>query len=228
MTNSPPRVLQEDFSAVLLGSFNPAIFHPEWFVRLGLLSESSADESKISVVSNEVTQFIISGCKFLCDHERLLISSKNYALTGVIQDLVFGIIENLPHIPIKSAGINDDSVFKVASEEIWHKIGHSLVPKEEIWNKLCEKPGMTNVSINSPVEWKHPVVENLRIYPILVRSEFHPAISVKANIHFDASSIKTDQESNELIKEFLIDKWKLGTSRSKEVAKLIIETYSNE
>ena len=46
---------RQGMSIVALGSFNPAIFHPIWFARQGLIRDAEAEAAEIQVVSPEVT-----------------------------------------------------------------------------------------------------------------------------------------------------------------------------
>lgn len=47
-------------SIVLLGSFNPCIFQPQWFVSQNLLPKSESDKADVKVISPEVSQFDIA------------------------------------------------------------------------------------------------------------------------------------------------------------------------
>ena len=47
-----------DFNIVLLGSFNPAIFNPEWFRKIGLFSDEEIDASyEADIALNEEKSF---------------------------------------------------------------------------------------------------------------------------------------------------------------------------
>ena len=51
----------EGLDVVLVGSFNPAIFHPEWFFRQRIVSEQDSKEAKVQDVSGEITIVQIGG-----------------------------------------------------------------------------------------------------------------------------------------------------------------------
>jgi hypothetical protein len=53
MPKAAPDPFSESLNVVLVGSFNPAIFQPEWFVRQKLISADTA--WKVGVVSPDVT-----------------------------------------------------------------------------------------------------------------------------------------------------------------------------
>jgi hypothetical protein len=44
-------------SVVRTGSFNPAIFHPEWFANNGLLPRREVDEADVKVVHPQLSNF---------------------------------------------------------------------------------------------------------------------------------------------------------------------------
>ena len=44
-------------SIVLLGSFNPKIFQPEWFFRQELLSEDEVKDADIKVIAPQISHF---------------------------------------------------------------------------------------------------------------------------------------------------------------------------
>jgi hypothetical protein len=47
----------EGLTIVVVGSFNPAIFHPAWFSRCNLIRQEEADSAKVEIVHSEVAQF---------------------------------------------------------------------------------------------------------------------------------------------------------------------------
>jgi hypothetical protein len=50
----------QGIDVVLVGSFNPAIFHPQWFLRHGLIGEEEADPQGVKVVSADVTEIRVA------------------------------------------------------------------------------------------------------------------------------------------------------------------------
>ncbi len=50
-----PDPANEDISVVLVGALNPAIFHPDWFVRQELLSETEAVEAHVEAITPQIS-----------------------------------------------------------------------------------------------------------------------------------------------------------------------------
>ncbi len=52
---------KDDSAIVLVGSLNPAIFHPSWFALNEIVGKEEIDNAKIDVVHNEVSRFVVNG-----------------------------------------------------------------------------------------------------------------------------------------------------------------------
>jgi hypothetical protein len=216
----------ENCTVVLLGSFNPAIFHPEWFVRLGLLAEEAVDSDKIKVVSPEVTECVVGAVKVFCDSTRLVFSVGNMIDADKLQDVVLGTLRILAHVPLGAVGINQEGVFKAQSEDHWHKIGHTLVPKDPVWNKLGDAPGMQRISIKYPLQENPKIEQNFTVEPYPRTGPTHPAIKIGTNLHYQicsSSELSSGGESTKLALEFIADRWKSATGKVREVANVIFE-----
>lgn len=216
----------ENCAVVLLGSFNPAIFHPEWFVRQGLLAADALNTDKIKVVSPDVTECFVGAVKVFCDNTRLVFSVGNMIDAEKLEDLVLGTLRILAHVPLGAVGINQEGVFRAESEDHWHKIGHTLAPKEPVWNKLGESPGMQKVSIKYPLPEDPKIELNLTVEPYPRTGPKHPAINIGTNLHYQIgppAELSSGGESTKLAFDFITEHWKNATSKAREVAKVIFE-----
>lgn len=155
----------EGLEVVVVGSFNPAIFHPDWFLHQGLIAEDDAKEAKIKLVSNEVSEIQLCGLRLVCISERFLIGTSVISQAPRMHDLLSNIFTLLSHIPVTACGINPWVHYGVSSVDYWHKIGHTLAPKELIWNGLLEKPGMQSLVIKAPRKGEFPGEINVTVEP---------------------------------------------------------------
>jgi hypothetical protein len=136
-TNNPiPAV--EGLEVVMIGAFNPAIFHPEWFLRQKLISEEEAksSETHINAMGRDVADVHLCGMKLFCMNDRFSLNTANISKAARMQDLLLQVFTTLSHIPITACGINPHAHYHVVDEKYWHKIGHTLAPKDLIWNDL--------------------------------------------------------------------------------------------
>lgn len=213
--------VSEAFAVVLVGSFNPAILHPEWFVRNKLVGESALSSATVNVIASDVAEFNLINVVVFCDKERLHFTVGNMAYVDALLDLVKGTLQLLSHLPVTAVGLNNNALYRVDSEDHWHRIGHALAPKEQVWDRLCKKPGLTNLSINSPVDWDFPLQENLTLAPVLNNLQLHPAIKIQTNLHLTVPDMKTaglDLTPTAVALRFIETRWQNAASRAKEVA----------
>jgi hypothetical protein len=222
----PP--LSEECSVVLLGAFNPAIFHPEWFVRNKLFSEEALETAKVDAVTRNFAQFSLKEIRFTCEDSRLTVATSNMAHSESLYDALVGMLILLSHLPVTAVGLNNEAVFKVETEARWHRIGDQLAPKEQVWNSLCKAPGLAMLSIEAPIEdWDFPLTENLTVHPMPRRHPHHPAINVKTNLHFQIPSQEDEALTpTDMAKLFALENWTKVTRRARNVAAHIFEKIS--
>src|SRR5713101_7180018 len=113
MRDTARNLESEGLDVVMLGSFNPAILHPQWFLRQQLIGEEEALDSAVKVVSAEVTEVSFGGLTIVCLHQSLVISTANVAYSTKLFDLVDNMLRLLPHIPMRACGINPSVHYRV-------------------------------------------------------------------------------------------------------------------
>jgi hypothetical protein len=124
-------------SIVLIGSFNPAIFHPQWFARQGLISDSEADNATIKISVPQVSHFETEGFIMQVVPERFSVTSQPNANPAALQDLVSGAFYILEHTPVTGIGLNRHLHIAMESEDDWNRLGDRLAPKDG-WNRILE------------------------------------------------------------------------------------------
>jgi len=113
----------ELYSIVIVGSMNPAIHHPRWYLAAGLLSEaevaaaesqgksSSADaEGDIGpstlFCSENFSQFTTGVFRIVCLQQNWTIMTKDRAAFDRARDICSGVFQTLPHTPVSAYGFN--------------------------------------------------------------------------------------------------------------------------
>lgn len=208
----------EGLDVVLIGAFNPAIFHPEWFFRQGLISEQDAREAKIEDVSGEITVVQLCGMRLQCVGDRFSIGTKNISGAERMQDLILQVFTLLSHTPITACGINPHVHYSVGSVDYWHKIGHTLAPKEPVWNELLEQPGMQSLTIKAPRSGEFAGEINVIVAPSM---QFPPGVFVKANYHYGLSPETAHAGAADLALRFIKSEWKPACGMARKVAQHI-------
>lgn len=132
---------QDRISIVLVGSFNPGIFHPAWFEMQGLLPSIETKDAQIEIVSNDLAIFSVAWLRIEVVGDRFTAKTNDESKIGPLYDLVTGTLRILEHTPITQLGMNRELQYAVSSEDDWHAVGHALAPKT-IWSKYVKEPGM--------------------------------------------------------------------------------------
>jgi hypothetical protein len=209
-------------SVVLTGSLNPTIFQPQWFVRQNLLPAEECEKAKIKVISPQVCEFETERFTIQVTTERFSALAKPDANPAPLRELVAGTFFTLGHTPLKALGLNRDMHFALPSEEAWHKVGDTLVPKD-IWKRVLQgRVGMRSLWIQSEIPgFPDAKQESARL---LVRVE--PSTRVKfglyiqTNEHFDAPK---DGASDYLI-ERIRSRWEGAYNYAAEIANNILSS----
>ncbi|QTA82779.1 Uncharacterized protein dnl_51630 [Desulfonema limicola] len=202
---------------VLIGAFNPKIFHPYWMKSVGLLTDTEAGDSNVELSNNDISIFSTDWMRFEVTQQRLTIVSEQHPYFDRILDLTCETFRMLRHTPIYVIGINHHYHYKFNSEDEWHKIGHTLAPKD-CWSKIFKQPGMQRIEIVSPRE------DNYK-GQLLVRCEnskrFFPGIQIHLNDHYEIGEPKEIISADSMV-EILEKQYSFSYKKSQEVADVLL------
>ena len=117
-------------SLVLVGAFNPAIFHPAWFGMNGLLGRIDVETAEIAVTHPEFSQFKAGRLGVQVGLNQFTVTCPT-AYHGLAKDLVTGTFgQHLTHTPVLAVGINRQVHFDAGTFEVRECVGNRLAPKE--------------------------------------------------------------------------------------------------
>lgn len=210
----------EQISIVLLGSLNPGIFHPEWFRRQGILLPQEAEEAKTRIVSPEVTELRFLDMKLDVFPDRLVLDTADVSRGEKLQDILLNVLTKLPHTPITACGLNNSIQFDLNDEAYWHAIGHTIVPKELIWNNVLEQPGMEFLTIKGVRSGEFPGEININVAP---SKKFKHGFLVSSNYHYPILTNERDTPPSEHAIKYLQNMWKPALEKAREVAYQILD-----
>jgi hypothetical protein len=202
-------------SIVLIGSFNPSIFQPEWFARQGLLPEAEAAEAKIKLIHSQITEFETERFQIQITAERFTTVSQLNANPAPLRDLVRGTFFILEHTPVTVMGLNCLLHFPMESEQAWHHIGDRLAPKEG-WNGiLSDRPGLASLSILTQKDKETGVQFRVRV---------EPSMSVQHGIFFEINEqhIAPKVEPLKALMEILDKRWEESRNYGHRIADHIL------
>lgn len=172
-------------SVVAIGNFSPAMFHPTWFARYGLIGETEAEAAlksqNISITESHST-FTVSGIEFHALPDRLQFGTSREDMHHPVKDLVVSTLGLLDSVPVTSIGVNWSKHSKASSEERWHAFGHRLAPKD-FWNKNWPAyAGMIRVHMRLDRTDNRLGSVNVNVDP---SGEIRPGIFCRFNDHYE-------------------------------------------
>lgn len=169
-------------SVVLVGRFNPSIFHPQWFARVDLLPKEEADNAELHIGSPDIIGFGTDWFNCQVTLDRFQVSTLRSDMEEPLRDLVVGTLQVLTHVPITACGLNVDAHRSTRTEQQWHALGHTLTPKS-FWSEHLRDPGMRSLVIQG----RRPAGTGGGAIVVKVEPSVRvdPGIYVQWNDHFD-------------------------------------------
>ena len=104
--------------------------------------------------------------------------------------------------------------------DYWHKIGHTLAPKQPVWEALLKEPGMQSLTIKGKREGEFPGEINVTVEP---SARHNPGICVRSNYHYGLPLAKVHSGASELLLQFLRTEWKPACAVAKRAAEQIFD-----
>lgn len=162
-------------SIVLLGSFKPSSFSPEWFIEEKLLPGNATHSFEIEVVSPLLTRFTMDWLQLHVDVNRFQISTLQYPCVR-IRDLAMRVFHEFhPRSTFRAIGINRDAHFRLSSERERCTIKNLLAPIgpwagiSSLFDLSSEGSGMSSLTMRQIVQSDEEVN---RILSVNVESSF--------------------------------------------------------
>jgi len=205
-------------SIVLIGNFNPKIFHPAWFAAQNLIGEKDEEGAKVEIVHSDVAIFSLDWLKIEVLHDRFKALTLQQAYAEAVRDIVLGTFNILRHTPLAMMGINLDVHFRVNSEEVWHGAGHKLAPKEP-WSGVLRAPGMLSLTMEDPRQDKYKGYTRVTVEP---SRKVKPGLFFGVNDHYEVEDPSTISGSDEVI-GMLNEAWFPSCKRAAEIVYTIFE-----
>jgi hypothetical protein len=112
-----------------------------------LIADDEATRARVGIVHKDVTDFSTEWFRLIATSDKFQLSTLQGGHDEELRDLGVGTFEVLTHSPVRALGINGSVHFLVESADEWHRIGHSLVPKGDVWDEVLSKPGTRMVAV---------------------------------------------------------------------------------
>ena len=211
----------QESSIVFIGSFNPKIFQPAWFVKEGLIPKQEGHEAEIEIMHNEFVSFGLHWLKLSVTRDRFQVNTSQESFYEFLKDLALGTFTLLKHTPISQMGINLHMHFGMNSEKEWDNFGHKLTPKE-IWSKVLTRPGMLKLTIQG--DTNRDDLKGYRQVTVEPSPKVPNGVYFTVNEHYEVMDKKIENVSGcEEIVGILETKWHESIKTSKVIIYQLLE-----
>lgn len=226
------RILQGT-SVVLLGKFNPAIFHPSWLTAREV--ESEFDEGIVKVVHRDLS--VIEYDTRIYNVQTNRFSLETSTTPGVeVADKTRQIFQdNLIHTPINAIGINRTVHFSVGSQAARTKLGRKLSPitpwgqfgKQMDADDAAHTGGLKSLTMKSIETVNELRIEtNARIEPS-AKVPQESGVYMEVNRHF-ALQDYSDLEGATRSMKVLAEHFRGSLSKADEIIQNMMDIVENE
>lgn len=212
----------EEVTIVVLGSFNPAIFQPDWFIRKGFIAaeELEGDAVDIAVIHQDISKFENEWFLIDVNPTRLAIKAKLASRIDSVRDLVLNIFSTLSETPIISFGVNLIATYKCTNTDAWHHVGDSVAPKS-LWEKATGQPkrdiGMKQVEVRVERTDDYKGNYNIKISP---SNSSPPKFIIHTNDHIEYKEM--GNETSEF-SSFLANYWDISLEYQNKIINNLVE-----
>lgn len=138
------------FAISVEGSLNPRIFHPQWFVREGLLRAKEAEDAKIELAADDYSLFRTRDFTTEVTRDSLIMVTQNQAFEDPLRDLFMNVFRLLRHTPLTEMSISRTTHWRVnpltandGPSANWDR----LLPLAQ-WDALLDGLAPTGVAVN--------------------------------------------------------------------------------
>jgi hypothetical protein len=212
----------EGFSIVVLGSFNPAIFHPLWFVKHNLIREEEGTEAKIEIIHSEAASFKAGWFSLQVTHDRYALNSDDPTKSQPLRDLASGTFKVLEHTPLSAYGFHNWMHFRMESEAEWHRFGDYFAPKPA-WKSLLTNPGLTSLVIQGKRDGSEADQVFINLQP---SATIKPGIYVHVHQHYSGDQEKkSPTDGTVTFQKALRDEWNNFVTYSQNVPAQVFASF---
>lgn len=175
------------YSVVLLGRFNPLIFHPLWLLKKRLIPESDVVNKQI-VINSQVSQYPIGDwMQMTVTPDRCEFKIQKPERIVVMKDLIMGTLNSLPETPIIAMGINRGNIINLGDAGSFYKFGSKLAILD-IWKDCLHTPRLRDIiieDVEKTVEGEEIVRRRIQIKSAEIKDQQF-CIDVNLNNHYTA------------------------------------------
>ncbi len=206
---------------VLVGSFNPKIFHPAWFASEELIGKQEAEDAEVQIIHQDMAIFQLNWLKIQVTRERFLAETIQDGFLEPLRDLVMGVLQILSHTPLTAVGINQTMHYELPKEVIWQHLASQFV-NEDYWNASLSNTVMEKIVLRRMRT--HEQFPGFQILTLGSSGTLSNGLHYFFNDHYDISSDKGgDIYSSFKAEEIISQNWESSLKDGQDCIHNILE-----
>ena len=177
---------KEFYSVVLLGNFNPSMFHPSWLKERNIIGDEDYNITDQVLVSDELTNFKVGDwLAITIQKQRAEFKILDSDKVVLMIDVITGCLGAMPITPITALGINKGYLLSLKDENDYYKLGKSLTPLS-LWESEFNDPKLKKIVIeNINGEHFNGKSQTVIIQPADASCDKENTIDININNHFE-------------------------------------------
>jgi hypothetical protein len=190
----------------VLGTFAPAMFHPQWLSAHSLIRKSEADTASVKVISSDISFFSLEWLEIQILPERAIFVSAQEPYFEALRDLVVGVFEIITTAPIKQIGFNYQRHYTSSSEKLWSTLSGEFPSSSRIFASLPD-PEIESIKLSCKRPYNSlPGAFNLILEPSKL---FPNGLYINSNDHYEINGYSDDQGSGPAM-DIITEQWGLS------------------
>lgn len=211
-------VTDQQLAIVVLGAFNPAIFHPSWLAREELLPAGEADAAEVELTHPEASVFTTGWFRFQVTRDRFDVRTEQESHYEALRDLAASCFTVLNQTPVRAIGINIERKLRLDSREAYDAFGWRLAPPDP-WSGVLERPGLARLDEQGERTDGADGWVRVKVQPVLDGGA-DAVIQVNDHVIFSASN---DSASTKKLCDHLLGGWGAITERAGLIHDRVLE-----
>ena len=196
------------FSVVIVGAFNPSMFHPEWFGRNGIISAEdvgialNVENSIPTIVTPQLTIFTTSQLSIRVEQNRFSVTAEREPFDAV-NDVIKKTFEKLGSLTITAYGYNYSAHYDFERDTMRNDFADRIAPKK-YWKALlgddvsgdARQGGLLSIQMNKLKPDGQGAITTV----------LQPSVPIKKGVYIacnDHNNLKKEEASADIAVEYI-------------------------
>jgi hypothetical protein len=210
--------VNDSVSVVLVGSFNPRIFHPAWFAAENLIAKADADTAEVALMHPAAAAISLGPFELRVFSERFVATSAEALHYLPLRDLIVGTFTILRHTPVRAVGINREMHFRVNGDVSWSTMQKAL-GRSTPWSDALRAAQTVGIDLRGLRENDLAGHLAVRLEPSAIEED---GVLVRVNDHYAVEDSEPHKGLRQAV-ETVEREFATSISRSLQTAKDLLE-----